>query len=122
LPAYVAGWDAAILPLVVRPTRRPHNAHRIPELLAAGRPVVATSVPDLVEPYRALDLVRVANTPTELSRAIDESIREDAHLRLARADRWLATLAWDQTWQGMDGLISAAVAARRARRHGLRAV
>jgi len=116
LPAYLAGWSAAFLPLVRHPTSRPHNAHRIPEYLAAGCPVVSTSVAALIEPYRGLDLVRVANTPTELSRAIDEAIREDAMLRRARADRWLATIAWDQTWQGMDELITAAVAVRKAQR------
>ncbi len=115
LPAYLSGWDVAIMPLAQRGSR-PHNLMRIPEYLAAGRPVVATPVPSVVDPYRALDLIHLASTPAELSAAIDAALREDVHVRHARADRWLGALAWDQTWQGMDLLISAAVEARTAQR------
>lgn len=117
LPAHLAGWDVALLPLV-RHGSRPHNFLRVPEYLAAGLPVVATGVPEVVEPYRALELVRVADTADDLARAIDAALREDKHVRLARADRWLGTIAWDKTWQGMDALITAAIAARAEHRPG----
>lgn len=116
LPAYLAGWDVALLPLARHSNTVPHGISRMPEYLAAGRPVVATGISHVVEPYRALELVRLANHPAAMSAAIDEARAEDAVARHARADRWLATIAWDQTWQGMDALITAAVAARSARR------
>jgi UDP-galactopyranose mutase len=112
LPAYLAGWDVAILPLARHGAGRPHGVSRVPEYLASGRPVVATRIAHVVEPYRALDLVRIADNPADVAAAIDAARHEDAAARLSRADRWLATIAWDQTWQGMDALITAAVAAR----------
>jgi UDP-galactopyranose mutase len=116
LPAYLAGWDVALLPLARNASTRATRPTRMPEYLAAGRPVVATPVPDVVGPYRPLDLVHVADTAPAMARAIDDAMHDDAAARLARADRWLARISWDRTWEHMDALIAEVVAERAAGR------
>lgn len=121
LPYYLAGWCASLLPYRRDDSTQRLPASGLPALLAAGRAVIGTSLPDLLQPFRALGLVRIADTPRELSDAIDAVRVEPARDRNRRADRWLAQVSWDRTWETMDCAIDAAVAARTATRYGRRA-
>ena len=56
LPGYIAGWDAAIMPFARNTSTRFISPTKTPEYLAAGRPVVSTSIRDVVEPYERLGL------------------------------------------------------------------
>lgn len=112
LPYYLAGWAAAMLPFVRDPSTRFLSPSRTPELLAAGRAVIATSIPDLVHPFRELGLIRIADTAAGFSVAIDAVRAEPARDRNRRADRWLAHVSWDRTWAAMDTLLEAAIARR----------
>ena len=49
---------------------------------------------------------------TELVAAIEAAMAEDATARQAHADRFLATMSWDVTWEQMDALIDAAAVDR----------
>src|SRR5690606_17409228 len=57
LPAYIAGWDVAIMPFSRHASTRFISPTKTPEYLAAGRPVVATSIRDVVDPYGVQGLV-----------------------------------------------------------------
>jgi len=50
LPAYIAGWDA-LLPFARNSSTRFISPTKTPEYLAAGKPVVSTSICDVVRPY-----------------------------------------------------------------------
>lgn len=113
LPAYLAGWDAAILPFARNEATRFISPTKTPEYLAAGRPVVSTSIADVIRPYGVQRLARIADDPEAFAHAIDASLA-DGPERLARADAFLAGMSWDRTWQGMQALIHEA--ARRAAR------
>ena len=87
LPAYLAGWDVALLPFARNASTRFISPTKTPEYLAAGRPVVSTSIADVVTPYGRDGLVWIADTPDEVSAAIDEARASDARVRTTRCGR-----------------------------------
>ena len=68
LPAYLAGWDVALLPFARNEATRFISPTKTPEYLAAGRPVVSTSIRDVVRPYGERGLARIADTPDDVRR------------------------------------------------------
>ncbi|MEA2204919.1 MAG: UDP-galactopyranose mutase [Blastocatellia bacterium] len=123
LPSYLANWDVALLLFARNESTRFISPTKTPEYLAAGKPVISTSIRDVVRPYGHLDLVKIADSPDEFIRAA-ESILEGSGNRvewLNRVDDFLAGMSWDRTWQQMSDLINAAVDARRTR-HASRAI
>src|SRR3954469_17485531 len=65
LPSYAAGWDVALLPFARNESTEFISPTKTPEYLAAGLPVVSTSIRDVVRPYQALGLVRIADTVSD---------------------------------------------------------
>lgn len=114
LPDYIAGWDVALLPFARNESTRFISPTKTPEYLAAGRPVVSTSIRDVVRPYHELGLARIADTPAEFMRAIDEALAEPASARLAVADLFLSRQSWDLTWRSMAREIADAYTRRVA--------
>jgi UDP-galactopyranose mutase len=116
LPAYLAGWDVALLPFARNASTRFISPTKTPEYLAAGKPVVSTSIRDVVQPYGELGLVRIADTTTEFVRATEAALaeRQSQSELLARVDAFLAHNSWDKTWSQMAHLVEGAVNARRA--------
>jgi len=112
LPAYLGNWDVAMTPFARTPATRFLSPTKTPEYLAAGRPVVSTSIRDVVRPYGEQGLVRIADTPEAFVRAVEESLAQDRATWLPRVDAFLSRLSWDNTWQGMKHQIDKAVAAR----------
>lgn len=110
LPAYLAGWDVAIMPFAHNDATRFISPTKTPEYLAAGCPAVSTSIHDVVHPYEDLGLVRIADTAEEFVVAAEEAMAEDAAARIARADRFLSRTSWDSTWDRMQRLLVAAAA------------
>jgi UDP-galactopyranose mutase len=119
LPAYLAGWDVAMLPFARNDATRFISPTKTPEYLAAGKPVVSTSITDVVKPYGREGLAWIADTPGEFAAAIDEALRSDRVARIAHADAFLASLSWDRTWREMWGHVQRAIDARALRPSGL---
>jgi glycosyltransferase involved in cell wall biosynthesis len=105
LPAYIAGWDVALLPFALNDSTRFISPTKTPEYLAAGRPVVSTPIKDVVRPYGESGLVQIADSPSAFIAAIDRALAEDTAARQQQADELLARMSWDQTWQQMAALI-----------------
>ena len=106
LPSYISGWDVAWMPFARNEATRFISPTKTLEYMAAGRPVVSTSIQDVVRPYGAQGLVRIADTVDETVQAMEASLREPAAGRVARFDALLATRSWDATWDEMTRLIS----------------
>ena len=51
LPGYLAGWDIAMMPFELNEATKYISPTKTPEFLAAGKPVVSTSIHDVVHPY-----------------------------------------------------------------------
>jgi UDP-galactopyranose mutase len=122
LPGYIAGWDVALLPFAKNESTRFISPTKTPEYLAAGKPVVSTSIRDVVRPYSALKLVRIADTVEEFVAACEEAMAEPATELMKRADPLLAKTSWDLTWQRMEDLVLRAVRHNEARSSGERFV
>lgn len=115
LPAYLAGWDAAILPFARNAATRYISPTKTPEYLAAGKPVVSTSIRDVVRPYGESGLVGIADTPDTFVAAVLAAQANRDEGWLAQVDAHLAGCSWDDTWRRMHGLVARAVGARAAR-------
>jgi UDP-galactopyranose mutase len=115
LPNYLAGWDVALLPFARNESTRFISPTKTPEYLAAGKPVVSTSIRDVVRPYGEKGLVHIADTISEFVAAIETALNQNQTNSdwLNRVDAFLSKTSWDQTWQAMDELIEAAIADNR---------
>jgi glycosyltransferase involved in cell wall biosynthesis len=110
LPRYLAGWDVAILPFARNDSTRFISPTKTPEYLAAGRPVVSTSIADVVRPYGHRGLAGIADSPTDFIAQIELAMHTDHSDWLPRVDQFLAGLSWDRTWQSMRALVDEATA------------
>jgi len=116
LPAYLAGWGGAMLPFARNDATRFISPTKTPEYLAAGKPVVSTSITDVIRPYGREGLAWIADTAGEFAAAIDEALRSDPISRIAHADAFLASMSWDRTWSGMWTHVQRAIETRAALR------
>lgn len=98
LPHYVAGWDVALLPFARNDATRFISPTKTPEYLAAGRPVVSTSIRDVVRPYGQQGLVRIADEVPDFIDACEAAMAEDTSERITLADAFLRQTSWDGTW------------------------
>lgn len=114
LPAYIAGWDVALLLFAQNDSTRFISPTKTPEYLAAGKPVVSTPIRDVVYPYGQMGLVRIASDAREFTAAIEDLLKSEANRKewLETVDKFLATMSWDETWARMSRLIDEAVANR----------
>jgi UDP-galactopyranose mutase len=108
LPAYLAGWDVALMPFAMNESTEFISPTKTPEYLAGGKPVVSTPIRDVVRHYGQLEGVGIASTAEEFVAACERAL-ELAHDReggwLAEADLMLSATSWDTTQARMAGLI-----------------
>lgn len=108
LPAYIAGWDAAMMPFAINDSTRFISPTKTPEFLAAGKPVVSTAIRDVVRPYGEKGLVHIVSTAEEFVAATEKSLSENRAERLEKVDRFLLQTSWDNTWRAMGELVGEA--------------
>ena len=111
-PSYLAGWDVALLPFARNDATRYISPTKTPEYLAAGKPVVSTSIRDVVRPYGVQGLARIADDVPEFVAAIEAALAEDTIERCRQVDAFLTQTSWDGTWTRMYRLVDAAMTAR----------
>ena len=87
---------------------------KTPEYLAAGKPVVSTSIRDVVRPYGEHGLVRIADEAPAFVQACAAAMAEDAHERVTAADAFLRQTSWDGTWTRVRALMHEALRTPRA--------
>ena len=110
LPAYLAGWDLAMLPFACNESTRFISPTKTPEYLASGKPVVSTSIRDVIRPYGQEGMVLIGDTVAEFIAAAEKAIQGDSESdRLAQVDKFLAQTSWDRTWAEMSQLIESAM-------------
>jgi protoporphyrinogen oxidase/glycosyltransferase involved in cell wall biosynthesis len=109
LPAFLAGFDVALLPFVQSEATRFVGPSKALEYMAAERPIVATPVGDVKRLYQ--DVVRFGDTPDAFIAACDAALVEPAAARNARiADmrRIVAGTSWDETARDIARLVETA--------------
>jgi glycosyltransferase involved in cell wall biosynthesis len=110
LPVYLSGWDVALLLFARNESTRFISPTKTPEYLAAGKPVVSTSIRDVVRPYGDAGLVHIADTPLSFVAAIEKALLQNNNKEwLAKTDEFLSGISWDTTWQNMVCLMQIAL-------------
>jgi len=109
LPHYIGGWDVALLPFARNDATRYISPTKTPEYMAAGKPVVSTSIRDVVRPYGQQGLVRIADRVGDFVAACEAALVEDASARVTAADAFLRQTSWDGTWTRMRHVLDAAL-------------
>jgi UDP-galactopyranose mutase len=115
LPAYLSEWDVAIMPFALNEATRFISPTKTPEFLAAGKPVISTSITDVVEPYGNKGLVYIADTADEFIEAgenILNTILSDNSCYekwLGKVDNFLHGMSWDKTWKDMLNIMDSAM-------------
>lgn len=105
LPSYLAGWDMAMLPFARNESTRFISPTKTPEYLAAGLPVVSTSIKDVISPYGTLGIVHIGDTPDAFIQGVEKGLAEDATERMRRVDALLSQTSWSRTWGRMAELL-----------------
>jgi UDP-galactopyranose mutase len=110
LPAYLAGWDVAILPFELNESTKYISPTKTPEYLAGGKPVISTSITDVVTPYGKLGLVYIADTAEEFIDAAQKIFKnKNKEEWMKKVDEFLANISWNKTWHKMSRLIDEAM-------------
>ena len=112
LPAYLSGWDVALLPFALNESTRFISPTKTPEYLAAGCPVVSTPVRDVVRPYGERGYVAIGHTPRQFIAAIELALSGQTSEWRAEVDRFLSQMSWDRTWSEMSHLIDSVASDR----------
>ena len=107
LPAYLAGWDVALMPFAINEATRFISPTKTPEYLAGGKPVVATPVRDVVRAYGDSPGVRIAGTPESFVAAceIALALANTPETWRPQVDAALAQTSWDATFTRMGELL-----------------
>ena len=118
LPAYLSGWDVALLPFALNESTRFISPTKTPEYLAAGCPVVSTPVRDVVRPYGERGFVAIGQTPREFVAAIEVALSGWTRDLRDEVDRFLSQMSWDRTWNEMSHLIDSVASNRTCKTKG----
>jgi len=109
LPKYIAGSDVALLPFARNEATRFISPTKTPEYLAAGKPVVSTSIRDVVRPYGRQGLARIADDVPAFVEACAAAMNEESGPRITQADAFLRHTSWDGTWRRIGLLFEKAL-------------
>ena len=125
VPAYVKGFDVALVPYLRSDFTDSVYPVKLNEYLAMGKPIVATALPE-VERFNAQHggVISVASSAAEWASAIRQALNgsgasgaeqvEQVNRRIAAA----RANSWEQRLEEMSALIEAALERRRASEHG----
>jgi UDP-galactopyranose mutase len=106
LPAYLGNWDIALLPFAKNDSTRFISPTKTPEYLCCEKPVVSTSIRDVVVPYGEMGLVLISDTVSDFAQSIKKAIllvNDNSWKKKVR--QMLKSNSWDLTWQGMKRVI-----------------
>ena len=102
LPAYLSGWDIALIPFALNESTRFISPTKTPEYLSAGLPVVSTPIRDVVKTYGVQKLTHIASDSDEFIASIHLGFEQKSDEEwLHRVDDYLADMSWDNTFSGM---------------------
>ncbi len=113
LPAFLAGFDVALLPFAINEATRSISPTKTLEYLAADKPIVSTAIRDVVLLYG--DVVPIATDVPAFVTAIDAALTESPAQRQRRIALGRAHLAehdWDAIADGMASLMTETLATR----------
>jgi glycosyltransferase involved in cell wall biosynthesis len=109
LPYYLSGWDISMIPFEKNESTKYISPTKTPEYLAAGKPVISTSIADVVTPYGDKNLVYIADSADEFIAAAETELSKTVgqyQKWLNEVDSFLKNVSWDHTSHEMYGRIN----------------
>ena len=109
LPAYLAGWDVALIPFLLNESTKYISPTKTPEYLAAGVPVLSSAIVDVVTPYGLNNLVQIFDDADSFILAGEKELAKKNTERrkwLRSVDLFLKENSWDETWRQIKQHIS----------------
>lgn len=91
LPSYLSEFDVACIPFIVNDLIRCTNPVKLYEYMAAGKPVVASPMPEAVN---ATPLVYIAHDATEFESQIAKALAEDTPELRRERNAWATEHTW----------------------------
>jgi len=102
LPAYCAAFDAGLLPFKADALTRHVNPIKMYEYLAAGLPIVSTSLP---EARRFVGPIVIADGAEPFAHACDRVIRNQDPEKRMRISGWVENETWDARVEELSELV-----------------
>jgi glycosyltransferase involved in cell wall biosynthesis len=100
LPAYARGFDVALNPFVINELTLNSNPLKVREYLAAGLPVISSDLPEV----RKVGLCKIASSPEDFPRLVEECLREGPGPDRQRAER-IFHESWDARVEEIRGFV-----------------
>lgn len=102
LPAYLSGWDIALIPFALNESTRYISPTKTLEYLAAGVPVVSTPIFDVINPYGTSNLVHISGNSEGFIKTIESELdKQDKGEWIRKVDEYMKDLSWDNTYMSM---------------------
>ena len=119
LPAYLSGWDVALMPFAINEATRFISPTKTPEYLAGGKPVVSTAIVDVQRHYGELEAVTVCDDHAGFVAGCERALKlarsgqgRTGESWLPAVDAVLAELSWETTYDRMAALVDEAIVRR----------
>lgn len=109
LPAYLSGWNIALIPFLLNDSTRFISPTKTPEYLSAGIPVVSTPIRDVVNPYGTAGIVRIAEDAKQFIAAAEDYMQLDKSSWLKEVDEFLKDNSWSNTFSDMHKKMNATI-------------
>lgn len=107
LPAFLHEFDIALIPFKVTPLTEATNPVKFYEYLSAGKPVIATRLPELLMAEQE-GLVELASTASEFVTATERALATNSAAQFGARQEFARRNTWDERF----GKISSAVISR----------
>lgn len=112
LPAYLKGFDVAMMPFALNESTKFISPTKTLEYIAAQKPIISTPIYDVVRDYG--EVLPIVETPAQFSTALADFLREDdaqREVRLRKYETILQAVSWDKTVAAMEQNLAEASAA-----------
>lgn len=106
LPEYISNWTLAMMPFALNESTRFISPTKTPEYLAAGKPVISTSINDVIHSYGSFDLVTIITNASEFNEAIKGYLENQKSEDWRPVDGYLSSMSWERTCNEMEHLIN----------------
>ncbi len=106
LPLYLRDFDVAVIPFRMVELTRCTNPVKLYEYMAAGKPVVAAPMPEVID---ATDLVYIADDARSFGDRIAQALAEDSPALRTRRQEWARAHTWASRARQLSEAIDASL-------------